>query len=160
MGRRRYIYIIREPSNVDHVTTRQCRGYEYEPEAGEGEGLELDWIYGDVAELCPKCRWFACRRMRYDEKPEASSVALWYTLVTLRELSDWWIGNHIEYIGKKDYRYDQNHSCVTERMEAQGTPIRPSDIAQWEESQELVALIREEAEQEQGLRILIDMDRL
>lgn len=103
--------------------------------------------------------------------PEASSVALWYTLVTLRELSDWWIGNHIEYIGKKDYRYDQNHSCVTEiqlsdltdaleRMKAQGTPIRPSDIEQWEESQELVALIREAAEQEQGLRILIDMDRL
>jgi hypothetical protein len=171
MGRRRYIYIIREPSTVDHIATRQCRGYEYQPERdAELDDVELDWISGDTSKLCPKCRWFAVRYMPYGEKPEAGSIALQQHVVTLREPSDWWIGNHIEYIGKKDYRYNQNDNWVTEislsnltetleEMRAQGTPIRPSDIEQWHDSQELVDSIRETLKQEEGLRILIDMDR-
>jgi hypothetical protein len=170
MGRRRYIFIIREPSTVDHIVTRQCHGYEYEPESdAKLDEVVVDWILGDNTELCPKCRWFAFRHVPYKEKPETGSIAVQQYRVTLREPSDWWIGNHIEYIGKKDYRYNQNTSCVTEislsdltetlvKMQRQGRPIRPSDIEQWNDSKELVDSIGETLKQEEGLRVLIDMD--
>lgn len=145
MGRRRYIYVIRDPANVKHDEDKECRGYEYEPESDEYTA----WT-GKDDDVCPKCRWFYVKGhlTPWKENPtHPIIVAEFY--VSLREHSDWWIGNHFEHIGKKDYRYSQDGQSVTNvdmkdiidaftDMRHQGAPIRPSDIELWEQSQDLV----------------------